>query len=252
MKIHFISDLHCDFTPYEHQLPECDVAIIAGDVGEHSLYLEEIIKNNPERQVVFVPGNHDYYGCSIKEKDLEFKNLETKFCNFKYLQNDWIEIDDVAIFGATLWSNLDAYKNAVWNFQLKRWYTTGINDCFNIKGWDTEEMINEFETAISSLKLFEEQCREKKKVIVTHFAPSLMSVAEKFKNETPFNSYWCNGLSDELVAKFDLWIHGHTHTSLDYEINHFSLPERSCRVMCNPKGYNKENLEFDPELIVEI
>jgi hypothetical protein len=43
-----------------------------------------------------------------------------------------------------------------------------------------------------------------------------------------------------------LWIHGHTHESVDYFVN-------STRVVCNPRGYAPMELNesFDPVLTVD-
>jgi hypothetical protein len=46
-----------------------------------------------------------------------------------------------------------------------------------------------------------------------------------------------------------MWIHGHTHDNLNYELN-------GTRVICNPRGYvtmsGIENFDFNSGLIVEI
>ena len=47
----------------------------------------------------------------------------------------------------------------------------------------------------------------------------------------------------------DLWVHGHTHDSVDYLLG-------STRVVCNPRGYMRngvaENPCFDVDLLVEV
>jgi len=66
------------------------------------------------------------------------------------------------------------------------------------------------------------------------------SASEAFVNELP-------------GAFFDvpvLWVHGHTHQRFDYRV-------RSCRVVCNPRGYVNwsgriENKEFDPGLVIDV
>jgi hypothetical protein len=42
-----------------------------------------------------------------------------------------------------------------------------------------------------------------------------------------------------------LWVHGHTHDSYDYWVG-------STRVVCNPRGYDDENIAFDPVLVVRM
>ena len=41
------------------------------------------------------------------------------------------------------------------------------------------------------------------------------------------------------------WIHGHMHNTSDYMI-------AGTNVLCNPRGYNDENFEFDVNKIFEI
>jgi hypothetical protein len=53
-----------------------------------------------------------------------------------------------------------------------------------------------------------------------------------------------------LAAKVDVWVHGHTHTSFDYQLG-------KCRVVANPLGYllrggGAENKNFNPDFVVEV
>jgi Icc-related predicted phosphoesterase len=85
-------------------------------------------------------------------------------------------------------------------------------------------------------------------VVITHTAPSMLSVAGEFAADTVSAAYASR--LDDLVCEADLWIHGHMHDSFDYRIG-------KCRVVCNPCGYmtrggTNENRRFDPNFIVEI
>lgn len=86
-------------------------------------------------------------------------------------------------------------------------------------------------------------------VVVTHFAPSVRSVAPRFAG-SPLNACFVSDL-ERLVAASGaaLWVHGHTHDSFDYRIG-------DTRVLANPRGYVRggvsENLAFDPGLTVVI
>ena len=48
-------------------------------------------------------------------------------------------------------------------------------------------------------------------------------------------------------SRVTLWVHGHTHDVFDYDVF-------GTRVICNPRGYvsYQENIEFNPDLVVEI
>lgn len=86
-------------------------------------------------------------------------------------------------------------------------------------------------------------------VVVTHHAPHRGSLAAKYADD------WVSGafvseLPEEMFKVPVLWVHGHTHTSFDYQVS-------NCRVVANPRGYRRhpgkpENEDFDPAFVVEI
>lgn len=253
MKIHLISDLHCDFSKYTQEFPDCDVVVIAGDIGEDPLHLIDICNYNPMHKIIFVPGNHDFYGSSVEQRMQTFYEIQTEICkNLIVLQNEFVEVNGVLFYGCTLWSGLDAY--AGYAHKLKSWYEYNIADTRYITSWSADLMIQEHFYSHYKMTEFFQRNKGKKKVVITHFAPSLKSVHESYSGSVPFNSYWCNGFSDDFISNADLWLHGHVHNSFDYNVNEYS--EKQCRVVCNPRGYitsyGEENYNFNPNLILEI
>ena len=87
-----------------------------------------------------------------------------------------------------------------------------------------------------------------KTVVVTHHAPSALSVPERFRGETLNGAYYSN-LEDIMLDNHQIvyWTHGHTHDSFEYEVG-------STTVVCNPFGYyyKEENKNFNPNLVKEI
>ena len=82
-------------------------------------------------------------------------------------------------------------------------------------------------------------------VVVTHHGPHRGSLAPRFAADWVSTGY----LSELPLHFFDvpvLWVHGHTHTSHDYQVG-------GCRVLCNPRGYQwpgqalPENEAFDAD-----
>jgi hypothetical protein len=69
-------------------------------------------------------------------------------------------------------------------------------------------------------------------VVVTHFAPSLLSADPRY-GLTPGTAGFCNGL-DALLPFAKLWLHGHLHAPSDYT-------SQGCRVLANPLGYARKN-----------
>jgi Icc-related predicted phosphoesterase len=254
MKIHLISDLHCDFKKYTNKFPDCEVAIVAGDISENPKHLVEICQNNPETKIIFVPGNHDFYTASVESRMKDFYEVENNLHNLTVLQNSYVTINSVKFYGSTLWSGLDAYPGYP-SPKLKDWYNYNISDSRYINSWNSSTMLEEHKIAKQKLTTFLNTKTPEKKVVITHFAPSLKSVHSSYTGAVPFNSYWCNNFSDDFISQADLWCHGHVHNNFDYTVNEYS-PEKSCRVVCNPRGYiteyGEENENFDPELILEI
>jgi Icc-related predicted phosphoesterase len=83
-------------------------------------------------------------------------------------------------------------------------------------------------------------------VVVTHHLPHRLSIHRKY-HDNALNPAFASDLDRLVRAPVALWIHGHTHESLDYLVN-------GARVVCNPRGYVPidPNAAFDPHLVVEI
>jgi hypothetical protein len=63
------------------------------------------------------------------------------------------------------------------------------------------------------------------------------------------NPAFASNLEEEMAEiGAELWIHGHTHYSVDY------ISPCGTRVVCNPSGYAvlEENPKFDPALTIKV
>ena len=70
MSLHIFSDLHLEFAPLEPPDIGADVVILAGDIHVQTLGVGWAVETF-RRPVIYVPGNHEYYGG-------HFKNTLTK------------------------------------------------------------------------------------------------------------------------------------------------------------------------------
>src|SRR5688572_18511992 len=104
MRLHIISDLHVEFGRVRKPVAEADVSIIAGDVGPGDLGIRWIQENIPDRPVIYVLGNHEFYGHRLPELIGELK-AATRGTNIKLLENDVVVIGGVSFLGATLWTD---------------------------------------------------------------------------------------------------------------------------------------------------
>ena len=263
MKFMIMSDTHGsnDF------IPEGDysdvVLIIPGDFDEAKrprfrTKIESLCKQFKE--VVLVPGNHEYYGSNIHKVHKILKEMNFEIPNFSFLQNDYIYIGDVLIVGATLWTDYDR-SNALVKFDAKM----KMNDYKHIRHgteaepWKTKLTVEDVEymhhISKKYIKMLIDTERELvhndiKVVVVTHHAPSYQSVSPRYKNDS-LNGCYCSDM-DQYVAdtKADFWIHGHVHDNFDYYID-------KTRVLCNPRGYASsigvhDNKNFNANYIFEV
>ena len=86
---------------------------------------------------------------------------------------------------------------------------------------------------------------EGKTVVITHFAPSLLSADPRY-GVNPGTAGCCNAL-DDLFPQAQLWLHGHLHCPVDYTSG-------GCRVVANPLGYARKNeqLFFKPQACIVL
>ena len=61
MRIHLLSDLHNEFSPFTPEVLETDVVILAGDIDVKTRGVDWA-KRAFSGPVLYVPGNHEFYG----------------------------------------------------------------------------------------------------------------------------------------------------------------------------------------------
>ncbi len=65
MKIHRLSDLHTEFADFDPPETDADVVVLAGDTATGTKGIARARAWFPDRPVLYVAGNHEYYGESI-------------------------------------------------------------------------------------------------------------------------------------------------------------------------------------------
>jgi hypothetical protein len=91
-----------------------------------------------------------------------------------------------------------------------------------------------------------------KTVVITHHAPSGESVPMRHKTDL-LSAAYASDLG-HLMGKAGLWIHGHIHSSVDYELKDNG---GITRVVSNPRGYMHknggfQNSSFKMDFILEV
>ena len=244
MKIHIMSDLHLEFygdTGRKDINPvEADVLILAGDITVKSRVYWVNMMAKHYKHIVYVLGNHEYYKGSIERVERQTRNALAD--NVHLLQDDYVTLNGHRFVGCTLWTDYDSANpltmhtanNSMNDHRLIRY------DEYS-RRFTAEAALNIHKKSIRYLQETAKECD----IIVTHHAPSALSIASDFYND-PLNGAYKSDL-DLFIEdrKPKLWIHGHMHNSSDYVIG-------DCRVVCNPAGYLGQNKEFNKELIIEL
>lgn len=239
MKGLIASDLHFEFhrdfgQSMVDSLPDADVMICAGDL-ESSEGIEGALRRLCKRwpHVVYVAGNHEFYGSSIAEVRRQLTALAKELPNLHYLENDVVEIEGVRFIGTTLWFR---YFDGIGPRQRH------LNDFHRIKD-ATTKTYKENEAAIEFL---EREVTEDS-IVVTHHLPAEVCVRPRFKGSLLNAFFLCD--MEELIRKRQpkLWIHGHTHDSVDETIG-------KTRIIANPFGYagHEINPDFREDLLLDL
>ena len=282
MKIQLLSDLHLEAHPHwvPTPAPGADLLVLAGDIGSYqsgsSLTDTDfgLARFSPLQgwptPVLFVPGNHEYDGLDF---DAAHQRLQDTCAR---LGITWLErevlvwppgpahLQAVRFVGTTLWTDFDAlapqavtsstpasgllaqqlksrdkaFRAA--NYYLKKNSATrhgepmlapALRDqALLCQQWLTQALAQPFDGTT---------------VVVTHFAPSLLSADPRY-GLTPGTAGFCNAL-DALLPQAQWWLHGHLHAPSDYRT-------QGCRVVANPLGYARKNeqMAFKPNLCIDI
>ncbi len=249
MRIHLLSDLHQEFGKTEIPQVDCDLIVLAGDISTKTNALEWIRELNSETPVVYVSGNHECYGTKWP-RIIEKLQEQTQNSHIHVLENQAISINGWTIWGATLWtdmclmgdwqigcyvanSSMNDYKRIRNSAQGYRKLTANDTRLAHIQ-------------SISALENFLSQNNSQKSIIVTHHAPSILSVSPDRRKDTLAAAYASH--LDNLISEYQpaLWLHGHTHYSCDYWLG-------ETRVISNPQAYPGDiNPYFDPGFSINL
>lgn len=235
MRIRVASDLHVEQLGWDAWSDlvdtfsgnDADVLVLAGDVTSLK-YLDQarhVLGALCQKygHVVFVPGNHEYYGTSIRDAQGVLSVLQTEIHNLRVLKNSYLHLDGQRFYGGSLWFPDDPqhalYKDMMNDFRL----IDGIEPFCYIQNGDFRQ--------------WAKSMVDDETVVVSHHLPTPASIHPKYAG-SQLNRFFlsdCSDLIDELKPK--VWIHGHTHDSFDYV-------RGSTRVVCNPYGYNGSNRDY--------
>lgn len=210
--------------------------VLAGDicqVGQGQVVWQALVARfcGFYSKVVYVPGNHEYYRTTFNAVDKFFSEIVTNPNLWNLVQLDYgpIAIEGHHFIGNTMW-----FQDIKPTYRQKR----GMHDFSVIGSGDSPfepEVYNRHQEFVDKVL---GQCQAND-IVVSHHLPLPASIDAQYHGSelNPFFMTNMNGhlAEDRLPA---LWIHGHTHSPVDYE---HTLGTKKMRVYCNPLGYPFEN-----------
>ena len=246
MKVHLLSDLHQEFAEYQPNPVPADLIILAGDTHTGLNGIRWAQKTFPDKPVIYIAGNHEYYGKNFHGNLKKMRDL-AQGTNVHFLENDAVKFGDITFLGATLWTDLNFFGNVP---LAEVAVAKEMNDYRKIHIEPAYRRMRPADTAgffrKSKAWLAAELDKPGRKVVITHHGVSRQSVPPEFVNDPCQPAYTSEMTEFIMDHPAELWIHGHTHRAFDYHIE-------TTRVLTNPRGYPHEtNHGFNPSLIVEL
>ena len=249
MKIHILCDLHVEFGDFVPPVGGADVVVLAGDIHVKNRGLQWIFTQNFEVPVLYVLGNHEFYGEKFPGLIDQLK-VEAEGTNVRVLENDSEEIGGYRFFGCTFWSDMELLDDQHTSSMAAADF---MNDYKLIRLSKSNRRLSPSDTkarhakSVRELREFFKAGEPQRSIVVTHHAPSIKSIVERYR-VYPVSAAFASNMDDFIQEhQPPLWIHGHTHESFDYQIG-------KTRIVCNPRGYasTAPNKEFRPDFTVVV
>ncbi|WP_259780457.1 metallophosphoesterase [Aestuariispira ectoiniformans] len=247
MRLAIFSDLHLNrnqWTP--PRTLEADLFIVPGDINDGLGGIRQTVAllGHP---IVAVLGNHDCVGLDIDEAEGLFRT-EAEETGSTLLARDVVILEDgkgpVRLIGCTLWTDFacmepDGVAAGEVMALVKDWSSDYTDITRDGKPLAPVDFVSLFERDRTWLQHILAQPFDGRTIVVTHHGPSRRSVHPKYENSR-YVPYYVADLEDMIRAyQPDLWIHGHTHMTVDYRIG-------ETRVFANQLGTEFEPGSSDP------
>lgn len=264
IRLAVLSDLHLEENdpPPAAAGTAADVVVLAGDIapGLAGVRWAERTFSSP---VVYVPGNHEYYGWDAAELSAGFAAAAAGPVTVLDRSCRVIERDGhrLRFLGCTLWTDFraalpygvpveDAMDQVARRMQDVKRITVGGRPLTSadVAAWHARD--------VDWLRRGLAEPFDGTTVVVTHHAPSPRSRHPAYPPDAVL-AYFVSDLH-ELIRTYapELWIHGHTHHCVDYRLggtrvlsNQLGRPKRTSP---GKAAYLARARPFDPRLVIEV
>jgi len=248
MKILLLSDLHIEFGEFDIDTTGVDIVVLAGDIHTKKNGVKWALDNIKDIPVIYVLGNHEYYGEKYPSLIVKLKELCAS-SNVHVLENTMQTINGVNFFGCTLWTDFNLFGD----IHLASLECLDVMNDFNrirrlpdFRKFRPADAANAHFKSLNWLKSNLKEHKGETNIIVSHHAPSPISLPIA-KHKDLISAAYASNLESVIIEYAPTyWFHGHIHTPVDYKLG-------NCQIVSNPRGYpDKEKTNFNPTLTIDI
>jgi Calcineurin-like phosphoesterase len=261
VKLQLLSDLHLETEACELQpAPGAELLVLAGDIDSTWAGYRRFA--GWPVPVLVVAGNHEFDGRDLAEAWQGLAALCDEL-GFTLLERASVIRHDAAgravrFLGTIRWSDFNAFGEAG-RARAERaggYFQRVMQATRDGAPFDAAAVREE---ALACRAWLERQLQAQppsgpgrwdRTVVVTHFAPSLRSADPRFGHQ-PGTASFCNA-DDDLIARADLWLHGHLHCRHDYREPRAG--RAPARVVCQARGLvsRGEDQGWDGARLIEV
>lgn len=253
MKIALVSDVHLSVDALPFPESDADVLVLAGDIARPARAIEWA--KHTKIPTLYVAGNHEFFGSDLVSTHELLVDL-ARGTPIRIMERSEWHLRGVRFLGCTLWSDYRLFDSFEDRDEAVSLASGLIRDFSHIR--ISPDFEDPFSPAVSQLLFLQsvawlDECFARPHngptVVVTHFAPTTQSISPQFTG-SPVNACFVSDLAPKIMQwQPELWLHGHTHDSFDYQVE-------KTRVVCNPRGYAKnginENSKFNPDYVLDL
>lgn len=250
MQLQIVSDIHTEFYGKDQgrkvlqriakdTSSEVDAILIPGDLSTtKGLRYAFSRLCDDYKNVIYTPGNHEYYGSSKSEIAELLQEVKEKHSNLHILDRDVVEIEGQRFVGCTLWFPPTHFVISYPHYTNDMKLIKADRDKFcRLQHWILEEF--------SINREFLSREVQKGDVVLTHYIPCPEGIHPNWQGQAG-NAFFMGDVTDIIQSnKPKLWTFGHTHDALEFKLG-------DTQFYCNPVGYPQESKDWNNSLVVEV